>query len=183
MQVAAVGELEEREDVGDARGRRGERDLGVRGEGARDIAERGEVVKALARRYGVAPRTIRRVLDAARARDAGDVPEVLDGVPAQAPEQAPEPEPPHVIDAPGLLVEHLKATDAAEIRDALRGGRIIRRGQGYSMRVAAPLTFHQAVLGQCGALAGGGSAPARRKGYRAYADRITAATRKRECHP
>jgi hypothetical protein len=38
VQVAAVGELEEREDAGDARGRRGERDLGVLGEGARDIA-------------------------------------------------------------------------------------------------------------------------------------------------
>ncbi|MGW1616333.1 hypothetical protein ACWCQZ_44190 [Streptomyces sp. NPDC002285] len=47
----------------------------------------------------------------------------------------------------------------------------------YSVRVAAPLALHQATLRQCAALAGDGSAPAGRKAYRTYADRIAAATR------
>ncbi|MFE9291997.1 hypothetical protein [Streptomyces olivaceus] len=58
---------------------------------------------------------------------------------------------------PGLLAEHLKATDVAEIREALRGGRTIRRGQGYSVRVTAPPALYQAVLKQCAALADDGS--------------------------
>jgi putative DNA-invertase from lambdoid prophage Rac len=80
---------------------------------------------------------------------------------------------------PGLLAEHLKATRVAEIREALRGGRSIRRGQGYSVRVTAPLALHQATLKQCAALAGNGSTPAGRKAYRTYADRIAAAIRKK----
>ncbi|MBT2385542.1 hypothetical protein [Streptomyces sp. ISL-11] len=87
-------------------------------------------------------------------------------------EQAPDPERPHAIDVPGLLAEHLRATKVAEIREALRGGRAIRRGQGYSVRVTAPLLLHQATLKQCAALAGVGSTPSGRKAYRTYADRI-----------
>ncbi|EDX20932.1 MULTISPECIES: hypothetical protein [Streptomyces] len=83
-------------------------------------------------------------------------------------------EPSHTIDVPGLLAEHLKAIETAEIRDALRGGRTIRRGQGYSVRVTAPLTLHRTMLKHCAALAGEGSAPAGRKAYRTYADRIAA---------
>lgn len=94
-------------------------------------------MKALARQYGVAPKTIRRVLDAADARDVGDVLEELDGVTDGVEDQEPAPEQPHAIDVPGLLAEHLKATDVAETREALRGGRTIRRGQGYSVRVTA----------------------------------------------
>ncbi|MEU9800811.1 recombinase family protein [Streptomyces sp. NPDC051000] len=139
---------------------------------------KGTAVKALARQYGVAPKTIRRVLDAAGARDVGDVLEELDGVPADARDQEQAPEQPHAIDVPGLLAEHLKATDVAEICEALRGGRTIRRGQGYSVRVTAPHAFHQAVLEQCAALADDGSAPAGRKAYRTYADRIATVTRK-----
>jgi putative DNA-invertase from lambdoid prophage Rac len=143
-----------------------------------DAYAKGAAVKALARQYGVAPKSIRRVLDAAGARDVGDVLKELDGVPADVEDQEQAPEQPHVIDVPGLLAEHLKATDVAEIREALRGGRTIRRGQGYSVRVTAPSALHQAALKQCAALAGDGSAPAGRKAYRTYADRIATATRK-----
>lgn len=143
-----------------------------------DAYAKGAAVKTLARQYGVAPKTIRRVLDAVGARDAGDILEDLDGVAVEVEEKAPEPEQPHAIDVPGLLAEHLKATDVAEIREALRGGRTIRRGQGYSVRVTAPLALHRATLKQCAALAGDGSAPAWRKAYRTYADRIATATRK-----
>ncbi len=136
-------------------------------------------MKVLARRYDVAPKTIRRVLDAAGARDAVDVLEELDGMATDVEEQAPEPEQPYAIDVPGLLAEYLKATEVSEIHEALRGGRTIRRGQGYSVRVTAPLALHQATLGQCAALAGDGSTPAGRKAYRTYADRIAAATGKK----
>ncbi|AEH09695.1 MULTISPECIES: hypothetical protein [Protofrankia] len=115
------------------------------------------------------------MLDAAGARDAVDVLEELDGMATDVEEQAPEPEQPHTIDVPGLLAEHLKATEVSEIPEALRGGRTIRRGQGYSVRVTAPLALHQATLGQCAALAGDGSTLAGRKAYRTYADRIAAA--------
>jgi hypothetical protein len=128
----------------------------------------------------VAPKTIRRVLDAAGARDVGDLPEELDGGhTVEDQEQVPEPEQSHAIDVPGLLAKHLKATKVAEIREALRGGRTIRREQDYSVRVTVPLAVHQATLKQCADLTGVGSTPAGRKAYRTYADRITAATRKK----
>ncbi|MGW0827128.1 hypothetical protein [Streptomyces sp. NPDC002845] len=57
-------------------------------------------------------------MDAAGARDTGDVLEELDGVASDIEEEVPAPEQPHAIDVPGLLAEHLKATDVAEIRDA-----------------------------------------------------------------
>ncbi|MEU7563540.1 hypothetical protein [Streptomyces eurythermus] len=123
---------------------------------------------------------IRRVLSAAHARNVGDVPDELDEVAtlAESQERAPEPEPPHTIDVPGLLAERLKVTAPAEVRDALRGGRTIRRGQGYSVRVIAPLALHQSVLQQCAILVGAVSAPAGRKAYRAYGHRIAAVTKK-----
>jgi DNA invertase Pin-like site-specific DNA recombinase len=138
---------------------------------------KGAAVKALARQYDVAPKTIRRVLDAAGARDVGDVLEELDGMDADVEEKVPAHEQQHAIDVPGLLAEHLKITHVAEIREALSGGRTIRRGQGCSVRVTAPLALHQGTLKECAALAGDGSAPAGRKAYRTYADRIAAATR------
>ncbi|WP_236655477.1 recombinase family protein [Streptacidiphilus carbonis] len=137
----------------------------------------GATVKGLARKYGVSPKTIRRALDAAGARNIPDAPEILDATAgAEFAQQMPEPGTAAVLDVPGLLAEHLQSTEDASVRGALRGGRVIRRGQGYSMRVTAPLAFHQAALAQCAALAGEGSTPAGRKAYRAYADRIAGAT-------
>ncbi|MBT2399499.1 hypothetical protein [Streptomyces sp. ISL-100] len=58
-----------------------------------------------------------------------------------------------VLDVPGLLADHLRATRDAAVREALHCGRIIRRGQGHSVRVTALLALHQAALKQCAALA------------------------------
>lgn len=102
-----------------------------------------------------------------------------DGLATDAEEQAPEPEQPHAIDVPGLLADHLDGTPDSAVHAALRGGRTIRRGRGYSVRVTAPLARHQATLQQCLALASDGSTPAGRKAYRTYADRIAAATGKK----
>ncbi|MER7818748.1 recombinase family protein [Streptomyces sp. NPDC096153] len=113
-----------------------------------DAYAKGAAVKALARQYDVAPKTIRRVLDTAGARDVGDVPEELDGVAADVEEKVAAPEELHAIDVPALLAEHLKVIKVAKIREALRGGRTIRRGRGYPVRVTAPLALHQATLKQ-----------------------------------
>lgn len=45
-----------------------------------DAYAKGAAIKALARQYGVAPKTIRRLLDAAGARDISGVLEESDGV-------------------------------------------------------------------------------------------------------
>lgn len=145
----------------------------------------GAAVKALARQYGIAPKTVRRALDAARARDMpDDLGLLLDDGGTTAPrhaaigedqDQEPAPDPTVTIDVPGLLAEYLQDTADTTIRDALHGGRTIRRGQGYSVRVTAPLTVHQAVLAQCAGLAADGASPAGRKAHRIYADRVGAA--------
>ncbi|WP_331767919.1 recombinase family protein [Embleya sp. NBC_00896] len=140
----------------------------------------GTAVKALAREHGVDPRTVRRALDAAGARELpADVRHILDGadeVEGQGQAERVPADEPTTLDVPGLLAEHLQGTPDDAVRGALRAGWAIRRGRGYSLRVTAPLTLHQAVLGQCAALVGDGSTPAGRKAYRTYADRIAAAT-------
>ncbi|MBO2461542.1 recombinase family protein [Actinomadura violacea] len=131
----------------------------------------GTAVKALARRHHVAPKTIRRVLDAAGARQ---LPEHLD-----APEPAEPPGPvadaPVTLDLPGLLADHLHAAGDDTIRQAIAAGRTIRRGQGHSVRLTAPLTLHLAALHQSAALAAEGAAPAERKAHRVYATRLQTA--------
>jgi DNA invertase Pin-like site-specific DNA recombinase len=145
--------------------------------GAVEAYRAGAAVKGLARQYGVAPKTIRRALDAAGARDVPAAPGLLDGTAdAEPAPQMPEPGAAVVLDVPGLLADHLQDTRDAAVGEALLSGRTIRRGQGYSVRVSAPLPLHRVVLQQCAALAGDGSTPAGRKAHRAYADRIAAVT-------
>ncbi|MEQ4726216.1 helix-turn-helix domain-containing protein [Nonomuraea sp. B19D2] len=87
----------------------------------------GTAVKVLARQHRVAPKTIRRVLDAAGARD---LPDQL----AIAPDDTGEPalDPDVVLNVPGLLVDHLRTIGDEAVRQALTSGQIIRRGRGYS---------------------------------------------------
>lgn len=125
------------------------------------------------------PKVIRRVLDSAGARGVPDDLQELLGEPGG--EESPEPENPAVtdlvvsIDVPGLLADHLQGAADVVVRAALGDGRTIRRGQGFSLRVAAPLSVHQAALEACTALDADGASPAGRKAYRVYADRVEAA--------
>ena len=98
----------------------------------------GAAVKALARRYGVAPKTIRRALDAADARDLAGAPALPDGA-ADAAQHSPEPGTTVVLDMPGLLADHLQASPDAAVRDALHGGRPSRpeRGNGLGKRAGS----------------------------------------------
>ncbi|WP_254667951.1 recombinase family protein [Streptomyces griseus] len=141
----------------------------------------GTAVKAPARQYQVDPKTIRRVLDSAGARAVPDdlekpsrPPQGLSDIEHQE-EKAVAPERIVTIDVPGLLADHLRDSEDAEIREVLRDGQTIRRGQGFSVPLAVPLSTHRTVLHLCAALAGGpgvDSTPAERKAYRVYSDRI-----------
>ncbi|WP_346342898.1 recombinase family protein [Streptomyces sp. SID5614] len=145
-----------------------------------DITEafhEGAAVKALAREYGVDPHTIRRALDYTRARE---VPEDLDAVgeeEATAPGEAPvggrvqEADPVVAVDVPGLVAEHLADVDDEPVRQALAAGQRIRRGQGYSVRVTAPVSVHTAMVERTAtALL---QSPAGRKAHRIHSDRVT----------
>lgn len=131
----------------------------------------GVAIKALARKHQVAPKTIRRVLDAAGARN---LPDQLDAPPTDTGEQhrVPALGPDATLDLPGLLADHLRTTGDETVRQALASGQTIRRGHGYSVRITAPLALHRAALEQSAALAD--ASPTERKAHRVYAARVTA---------
>ncbi|MFB8166283.1 recombinase family protein, partial [Streptomyces rubiginosohelvolus] len=140
----------------------------------------GAAVKALARQYGIAPKTVRRVLDAAGARDVpGDLSTLLDGddqgdaADGGRDQVVPVADPVVVVDVPGLVAESLVGVGDDWIRQALDDGQTIRRGQGYSVRVAAPLTLHLAMVEQSST--GLMGSPAGRKAHRIHSDRVAAA--------
>jgi putative DNA-invertase from lambdoid prophage Rac len=58
-------------------------------------------------------------------------------------------------------------------RHALRRGRTVRRGQGYSLHVTALPDVHRVLLAAAAELGAGGAPPAARKAYRIYIDRLT----------
>ncbi|MEU8118107.1 recombinase family protein [Spirillospora sp. NPDC049024] len=132
----------------------------------------GAAVKALARGHKVAPKTIRRILDAAGARQ---LPDQIDALPVPEEPSGPAADTPVTLDLPGLLADHLRTVGDDTILQALIRGRIIRRGKGYSIRLTMPLELHHAALQRSAALTAGGAGPAERKAYRVYATRITAA--------
>ncbi|MGD6765963.1 recombinase family protein [Streptomyces sp. BH097] len=137
-------------------------------------AEEGAAVKALAREHGVDPKTIRRVLDLAGARDVTD--ELLEDVErddVEDLEPVADADPVVAIDMPGLIGELLQRSTAEEIRAALRDAPLVRRGQGHSLRVTAPLSVHRQMLDQAAPQAGA-VPPARRKAHGVYASRVAA---------
>lgn len=136
----------------------------------------GAAVKALARQYGVDPRTVRRVLDDAGAREVPDdlvVPGEEATTPAGGPdggrEQAADPV--VAVDVPGLVAEHLVDVADEPVRQALAAGQTIRRGQGYSVRVTAPVSVHVAMVEHSATALT--HSPAGRKAHRIHSDRVT----------
>jgi DNA invertase Pin-like site-specific DNA recombinase len=135
----------------------------------------GAAVKALARQYGVDPRTVRRVLDDAGAREVpDDLSGLLDGD-AQGDVvgdvQAVAADPVAVVDVPGLVAEHLVDVADDAVRQALAAGQTIRRGQGYSVRVTAPVSVHAAMIEHSATALM--QSPAGRKAHRIHSDRVT----------
>ncbi|MFF9868068.1 recombinase family protein [Streptomyces sp. NPDC013953] len=102
----------------------------------------GAAVKALARQYGTSPKTIRRVLDEAGAREVpADLGVLLGddvttsrrhGDTDEAQEQVPEADPVVVVDVPGLVAEHLAAVADDTVRRALQTARRSAGGRATS---------------------------------------------------
>ncbi|MDX2748526.1 recombinase family protein [Streptomyces sp. NRRL_B-2557] len=137
--------------------------------------EEGTAVKALARQYGTSPKTIRRILDDAGARadpeDLGTDDDATGPAAAVEDQEQTAVDPTVMVDVPGLVSEHLQGTGAERIRRALEKGQAIRRGQGYSVRVSAPLSVHVAMIEQSST--GLMQSPAGRKAHRIHSDRVT----------
>lgn len=140
----------------------------------RAYVEEGTAVKVLARQYGTSPRTIRRVLDDAGAREVPQDFGLLihedqdDDVDLE--DQAPA-DPVAVVDVPGLVAEHLGDVADDAVREALQQGQTIRRGQGYSVRVTAPVSVHTAMIEHSATALM--QSPAGRKAHRIHSDRVT----------
>ncbi|NMO36627.1 recombinase family protein [Streptomyces sp. GMY01] len=93
-------------------------------------------------------------------------------------EDAPAPALPVTLDMPGKIADYLRTTqlDPAE-RAALDQGTIVRRGQGYTLRVSAAPAVHRQLLDRCQALDGAQgvpAVPAQRKARREYENRVNA---------
>jgi DNA invertase Pin-like site-specific DNA recombinase len=122
----------------------------------REAYRSGASIASLARRYGVSRGAIRTAVadllpGRAEAEQQGAAPEVL------------------TLEIPGVIADYLATVDLPpEMRAALDSGHEIRRGRGYTLRVAAPAEYHAAYLHAAQAI----STPAGRKAYRVYAARF-----------
>ncbi|MFF8506409.1 recombinase family protein [Streptomyces anulatus] len=134
----------------------------------------GAAVKALARQYGTSPKTIRRVLDDAGVREVpNDLSALLDGEgqdedPDQS--QTADADPVVVVEVPGLVAEHLAEAADDAVREALRNGKTIRRGQGYFVRTTAPVSVHVAMVEHSATTLM--QSPAGRKAHRIHSARV-----------
>ncbi|MEU7261660.1 recombinase family protein [Streptomyces rimosus] len=143
--------------------------------------ESGTAVKALARQYDVDPKVIRRALDSAGARHSPDLGAFLNDdattsrghdVTDERQVQAADADPAVAVDVPGLVAEHLADVADDAIRQALNAGKTIRRGQGYLLRVTAPLSVHLAMIEHSAAALR--QSPAGRKAHRIHCARVAA---------
>ncbi|MFF2262011.1 hypothetical protein ACWGSB_27465 [Streptomyces albidoflavus] len=78
-----------------------------------------------------------------------------------------------VVDVPGLVAENLVDVADDAVRQALAAGQTIRRGQGYSMRVTAPVSVHAAMIEHSATALM--QSPAGRKAHRIHSDRVEVA--------
>jgi DNA invertase Pin-like site-specific DNA recombinase len=82
------------------------------------------------------------------------------------------------IEIPGKIAHRLisRLADLSDLeRRALQHGREVRRGQGYSLHVTAPLEIHRALLDVAETVSESATA-ADRKAFRIYRDRLNFAT-------
>ncbi|MFF8919189.1 hypothetical protein ACF08M_39350 [Streptomyces sp. NPDC015032] len=79
---------------------------------------------------------------------------------------------------PGKVADFLRAAELADVgRAALDQGVIVRRGQGFTLRVSAVPAVHLGLLARCQPLDGGHgvpAVPAQRKARREYENRVSA---------
>ncbi|MET8795382.1 hypothetical protein ABZV91_02815 [Nocardia sp. NPDC004568] len=125
----------------------------------------GASIAALARRHRVSRVAIRTALA-----------DLLPGRPEQPGRTGDEKAPPVRVEMPGKVARHLigHIADLGDLESqALRQGREVRRGQGYSLHVTAPADVHQALPAAAETV--GESAPAAdRKASRISRDRLNA---------
>ncbi|MGX1563904.1 recombinase family protein [Streptomyces sp. NPDC055506] len=93
-------------------------------------------------------------------------------------EDAPAPELLVTLDMPGKVADFLRAADLEPAeRASLDQGVVVRRGQGYTLRVTAVPIVHRRLLALCQPLDGGQgtpAVPAQRKARREYENRVSA---------
>ncbi|MGH3824624.1 MAG: recombinase family protein [Pseudonocardiaceae bacterium] len=134
--------------------------LGVTND-VRQAYRTGTSIAALARAHGVSRGAIRTA--------------VADLLPNQPEKPAASTEPEMVtVEMPGKISRHLQARDDLEQAQwhALRQGRTVRRGQGYSLHVTATPEIHHAMLRAAAPLNAEGASSADRKAYRIYWERL-----------
>ncbi|MFI9155693.1 recombinase family protein [Streptomyces sp. NPDC053367] len=176
--LAAAGELQrdlQREltydglRAAEAKGSKGGRRPAVSAEKTADVRTaylEGRCIAALARDHGVSRGAIRTAV-------AGLLPDHT-----AAEEHAPAPELLVTLDMPGKVADFLRTADLEPAeRAALDQGAVVRRGQGYTLRVTAVPIVHRRLLALCQPLDGGQgtpAVPAQRKARREYKNRVSA---------
>ncbi|MEU5940947.1 recombinase family protein [Micromonospora sp. NPDC047548] len=122
----------------------------------------GTSIAALAREHGVSRGAIRTALADLLPNQPDQPTPATNAVKARR------------VELPGKVARHLADhTGLGEAeRHALQRGRMVRRGQGYSLHVTALPEVHQALLAAASTLDTGGASSAARKAYRIYADRL-----------
>lgn len=78
------------------------------------------------------------------------------------------------VEIPGKVAGFLRDQDGlgGPARQALRQGRTVRRGQGYSLHVTATPEVHRELLAATASLTAEGASSADRKAHRIYAERL-----------
>jgi DNA invertase Pin-like site-specific DNA recombinase len=141
--------------------------LGVLDDVREAFSTNGASIAALAREHQVSRVAIRTA-----------VADLLPGRPPQEPAAAVTVAKPAQlrVEIPGKIATHLREQAHDELgeaeRQALRRGREVRRGQGFSLHVTASPQVHRALLAAAAALGAEGASSADRKAYRIYCDRL-----------
>ncbi|MGY0065101.1 recombinase family protein [Streptomyces sp. LZ34] len=124
----------------------------------------GQTIASLAREHDVSRGAIRTA-----------VADLMPEHPTTGREDAQAPELLVTLDMPGKVVDFIRATELEPAaRAALDNGVIVRRGQGYTLRVPAAPSIHRQLLGHCQPLDGPSAIPTQRKARREYANRVKA---------